>query len=141
MLRVLHREAVPHALPVDLGEPVEHPERARLAAEQLGEVRLAEPRREALADLDAHLLGQPVPRSGRREIDLAEAAFADQPVEPIGAAALVAVRGRKRRLRRRRRRSVAALNGPLAVRRRRPGMRRHFGGPSGLAAHPVCSTV
>ena len=46
----------------DLGEPVEHAQRARLAAEQLGEVRLAKPRREAIADLDADLLGKTVAR-------------------------------------------------------------------------------
>ena len=43
VLRVFHRQAVPHVLTVDLGESVEHAQRARFAAEQLGEVRLAEP--------------------------------------------------------------------------------------------------
>ena len=35
--------------------------------------------------------GKSVPRRGRGEVDLAESAFADQSVEPVGAAALGAV--------------------------------------------------
>ena len=59
VLGVLHREAVAHARAFDLGEPVEDAQRPRLAAEQLGEVRLAQPRRDTVADLDADLGGSP----------------------------------------------------------------------------------
>src|SRR6202011_1871586 len=69
--RVLQRDAVARSPVLYLGEPVEHAQRARLAEEQLGEVCLAEPRRQALGDLDADLLGQAVPRRRRRKIDFA----------------------------------------------------------------------
>src|SRR5262249_50548604 len=51
VLRILHRETVSHARPLALGEAVEDAQRARLTREQLGEVCLAEPRGEAVADL------------------------------------------------------------------------------------------
>src|SRR2546423_8224452 len=55
VLRVFHRETVAHARTVDDREPVEDAQRARLTLEELGEVRLTEPRRQPLRDLDAHL--------------------------------------------------------------------------------------
>ena len=47
VLGVLHGEAVAHLAVARLGEPVVDAQRARLAREELGEVRLAEPRRRA----------------------------------------------------------------------------------------------
>src|SRR5689334_1370805 len=91
MLGVFHREAVPHAIALHGREPIEDLQRAPFASEQLGEVRLAKPARDAIADLDAHLRGQSAARRRRREIDLAEPALSDQPLELIGLAALGAV--------------------------------------------------
>ena len=52
---VLQRDAVPRSPVLDFGEPVVHTQRARLAEQQLGEVCLAEPRRESFRNLDADL--------------------------------------------------------------------------------------
>src|SRR5438876_8718940 len=76
VLRVFHHHAVAHPIAIDLGEPIEHPQRARLLLEQLGEVGLAEPGGETMADLDADLRRQPAWRRGRREVHLAEPALA-----------------------------------------------------------------
>src|SRR5207249_4580222 len=84
-----------HARAVDDGEPVEHAQRTRLAVEELGEIRLAQPGDDAVADLDAHLRGQPVAGSGRGEIDLAEAALANEAVEPVRARGLRAMDGER----------------------------------------------
>ena len=57
MLGVLHDQAVAD-LPIHrLDEPVEDPEGAWLAIEQLGEVGLAQPAGDRIADLDADLVG------------------------------------------------------------------------------------
>src|SRR5215218_1030461 len=72
VLRILHGKAIAHPRPFDLRELVEHTQRAGLATEQLGEVRLAKPRRDSIADLDADLLGKSVARRRGRKIDLAE---------------------------------------------------------------------
>ena len=92
MYRVLERDAVAGSPILDLGEPIVHPQRARLAEEQLGEVRLAEPARESFGDLDADLLGQSVTRCRRREIDFAESSLANQSIQLVGAATLGAER-------------------------------------------------
>src|SRR6266849_956356 len=88
MLGVFHHDAVAHAVGVDFREPVEHAQRARLLLEQLGEVRLAQPRGETVADLDANLRRQPALRRGSRQLDLAESSLADEAVQPVGATAL-----------------------------------------------------
>ena len=90
--RVLKRDAVARALTIGLDEPVEHSQRARLAEKQLGEVRFAQPAGEPVADLDADLLGEAVPRHRRGEVHLAEAALADEPIELVAAPRLGAVR-------------------------------------------------
>ena len=83
--RVLEREAVEHAaVGAHQRKRVEHANRARMRVEQLAEVRLAQPAVDAAADLDADRL-----RHHRRaadppgEIDLAEAAFAEQPLDAV----------------------------------------------------------
>ncbi len=85
VLRVLHHEAVAHAVPVGLGEPIEDSQCARLPLEQLGEVGFAQPGCETRADLDADLRGEAARRRRGREIDLAEAPLPDEAVEPVGA--------------------------------------------------------
>jgi len=57
--RVLHDHAITHPIAVDLGEAVEHAQRARLLLEQLGEVGFAKPGGETVADLDTDLRRQP----------------------------------------------------------------------------------
>src|SRR6185503_3426759 len=91
VLGVLHHDAVAHLVAGALGEPIENAERARFAFQELGEVRLAEPRRETLADLDADLRRETAGRRRGGEINLAEAALPDEAVESIGAAALGAL--------------------------------------------------
>ena len=114
---------------LDLGEPVVDTRSARGSrAEQLGEVRLAKPGRDAVADLDADLRGEAVARRRRGEVDLAEPALADQPVEPVGAAALGAVRRRGSGDRRRRVRPTVQVTGIA---------RAPAGGRRGLGGHPV----
>src|SRR5438132_1638732 len=88
MYGVFQRDAVTCAPIVDLYEPVENAQRTRLAEKQLGKVRLAEPGREALGDLDANLRRQAVLRSGRREVDLTESSLTNQSIQLIGATAL-----------------------------------------------------
>jgi hypothetical protein len=44
VLGVFHRETVSHSRAVDDGKTVQHPQSARLAADELREVRLAKPR-------------------------------------------------------------------------------------------------
>src|SRR5437899_8287089 len=55
VLRIFHDQAVPRACSVDDDKSIEDAQRARLAVEELREVRLAQPRREAISDLDANL--------------------------------------------------------------------------------------
>src|SRR2546425_3536737 len=88
VLCILHHHAVAHAVAIDLGEPVEHPQCARLLLEQLGEVRLAQPGGETMADFDANLRRQPALRGRSRQVDLAETALADQAGQPVDAARL-----------------------------------------------------
>jgi len=98
VLGVFHDEAIPCARRLDVDEAVEDPERARLAAEQLGEVRLAQPAGHAVRDLDADLGRQRSRRLRRREVDLAEAALADEAIQAIGAPGFAAVqRGQETR--------------------------------------------
>ena len=53
--------------------------------------------REAVADLDTHV-GRQRSRGGRRgEVDLAESPLADETIQPIGPAALIAIEGREDR--------------------------------------------
>jgi len=91
MLGVLHDEAVSRGRRLDLDEPVEHAERAGLAREQLREVRLAQPSRDPVTDLDADARGNRSGRARGGEIDLAKSAFADQPIQPIRPPRLIAV--------------------------------------------------
>src|SRR5438477_434318 len=91
VLGVLHDEAVFGGRRIDLNKPVEHAERASLAREQLGEVRLPQPSRDSVADLHADARGNRSGRAGGGEIDLAKSPFADQPIQPIGPPRLIAV--------------------------------------------------
>jgi hypothetical protein len=77
---------------IDFDETIEDAKRPRLAPKKLGEVRLAKPARDAIADLDAHLRGKS--RRGRRcrEVDLAETALADESIEAVRAPGFRAVR-------------------------------------------------
>src|SRR5258708_4493915 len=88
---VFHGQAIAHLAVLDLSETVEYAKRSFFAAEQLGEIGFAQPAGEAVADLDTDLRGK-TGTARRREIDLAEAAFADESFEAIGAAGLGAVR-------------------------------------------------
>ncbi len=85
---VLECDAVAHAPAVDFDKPIVDAQRARLAEKQIGEVRLAQPTRESLGDLDADLRWQPVLGRRCRQIDLAEPSFADQAVQLIRSSAL-----------------------------------------------------
>src|SRR5574341_261436 len=91
MLGVLHDEAIAGAGGFDLDEAVEHAQRAGLFGQQLGEVRLAQPACEAVADLDANA-GRDSRAGWRGEVDLAESAFADELIETIGPPRLIAVK-------------------------------------------------
>src|SRR6266404_4761474 len=85
---VLHSDAIARTAIIDLGEPVEDAQCARLAEEELGEIGLADPRRKTFGDLDADLCREPVLRCGRRKIDFAESSLTNQLVQLIGSAAL-----------------------------------------------------
>src|SRR4051812_40719703 len=87
MHRVLERDTIARFSVLHFRESIEHPERARLSIKKLGEVRLAQPTREALGDLDAHLRRQSVLRRRRREVNFSEPTLSDQPVEVISASA------------------------------------------------------
>ena len=83
--RVLERQAVEDAVHrAHQRKRVEDANRARMSVEQLAEVRLAQPAVDARADLDADDL-----RDDRRaaeprgEIDLTEAALAEQPFDAV----------------------------------------------------------
>jgi hypothetical protein len=83
--RVLEREVVQDpAVRAHQREHVVHRDRARVAVEQIAEVRLADPAVDAVADLDAHRRGhrcrslQPA-----RQVDLAKAAFPEQTFDPV----------------------------------------------------------
>src|SRR6266513_2868506 len=91
MHRVLHCDAIARTPIIDLGESVEHAQCSRLAEKELCEIRLADPCRKTLGDLDADLRRQPVLGSGCREIDFAESSFTDQSVKLVGSSALGAV--------------------------------------------------
>src|SRR6266550_4643362 len=82
---VFHSDAVARTATIDLREPVEDAQCARLAEEELGEIGLADPRRKTLGDLDADLCGEPMLRCGCREVDFAESAYTNQLVQLIGA--------------------------------------------------------
>src|SRR5882672_1695727 len=86
--RVLHSDAIARTAIIDLGEPVEDAQCARLAEEELGEIGLADPRRKTFGDLDADLCREPVLRCGCREVDFAESSLTNQLVQLIGSAAL-----------------------------------------------------
>ena len=109
MLGVFHDQAVARGRGFDLDEAIEHPQRASLTRQELRKVRLAQPTGEPVADFYAHP-GRNRSRSRRgREVDLAKAAFADQPIQPIGTPRLGAVqRGQHRTSRKRRRRLLQA---------------------------------
>ena len=53
MHRVLEGDAIARALSIDLHESIVDAQRTRLTVQELGEVRLTEPTREALGDFDA----------------------------------------------------------------------------------------
>src|ERR1051325_6357732 len=94
VLGVLHDEAVARARRLDVDEAVEDLQRARLAAEQLGKVRLPQPAGHAVRDLDADAGWQRAGGFGRREVDLAEAALADEAIEEIRAPRFAAIQRR-----------------------------------------------
>src|SRR5262245_21629091 len=82
---VLERERVDHGSVGSMNrEPIEDPDRAGMLVEELPEVRLAQPAVDVRADLDADGLGD-----DRRaavapgQVDLAESALADQPLDPV----------------------------------------------------------
>ena len=118
VFRILHDEAITRARTVDDDEPVENSQRAGLAVQELGEVRLAQPRGEALGDLDAHLRRESAPRRGRGKVHLPEAALAEQLVQVVRPVALGAIGGRQRAARRRRETVAAQHRVPGAVRGR-----------------------
>src|SRR5438445_8966767 len=97
MLGVLHHQTVARARCLGHHESVEHPERSRLAVEQLSEIGFAQPAGDAVADLDADLRRERSSWGRRRKIDLAEPSFADQTVQAVSATCFTAVDGRKRR--------------------------------------------
>jgi hypothetical protein len=86
MFGVFDREAIPHLAVNHFGEAIEHAKRPVLLPEELGEIGLAEPAGDAVADLDAHLRGDPEVWSWRSEVDLSESAFANEAIEAISAA-------------------------------------------------------
>ena len=85
MTRVLEHQAVEDPFVGSRQrELVEDLDRARVAVQQLAEVRLAQPAVDVPADLDAHHLRHDSRMSEpRREIDLAETADADQPFDAV----------------------------------------------------------
>src|SRR5262249_45232244 len=83
VLGVLHREAVSHARPLDLGEAIQHAQRTRLTRQHLREVRFAQPRRYAVADLDADLRRETVAGNWSSEIHLAETSLADEAIQAV----------------------------------------------------------
>src|SRR2546429_5052156 len=95
VLRIFHDQAVPRACSVDDDKSIEDAQRARLAVEELREVRLAQPRREAISDLDANLRWQRPPRVWRREVDFPETSLADHSMQVVGPVALGAVDARQ----------------------------------------------
>ena len=71
----------------DQREAVEDADRARVAVEQLAEVRLAQPAVDVRADLDADLFGDGRrPAQPAREIDLAESALPEEPLDAVAQA-------------------------------------------------------
>jgi len=95
---VLQGQAVARLVTIDFDEAIEDAQRAWLVPKELGEVRLAKPPRDAVADLDAHLRREPGRGRRCREVDLAETALADESIETIGATGFRAVRTRYGRL-------------------------------------------
>src|SRR5512146_962096 len=110
VLRVLHGEAVAHPTAIDFGKPVVHAKRSILAGEQLGEIGLAQPARDPVADLDAELRR----RTGtdrRGEVDLTESSLPYEAIETVAPAGLRTVRGECRVPRGRR--VTGRRNGPF----------------------------
>src|SRR2546422_4507314 len=69
VLRIFHDQAVTRACSVDDDKAIEDAQRARLAVQELREVRLAQPRREAISDLDANVWREGTPRGRGGEGD------------------------------------------------------------------------
>ena len=86
VLGVFHREAIAHVVAVRLDEAIEDAKGSVFARQQFGEVRFAEPSRDAVADLHADVRGNAGAWRWCREIDLAETTLSNQSVEAIGAA-------------------------------------------------------
>src|SRR4029077_2898446 len=82
---VLEREAVQGTfVRTHAGEAVEHLNRPRVSVQQLAEVRLAKPRVDVGAGLDAENLGTPRRRAeAAGEVDLAVAPESDQPLDAV----------------------------------------------------------
>ena len=88
--RVLEREAVENltsiadAFGTQQRKPVEHGNRPRMAVQELPEVRLAQPPVDVGAHFDADVLGDDRRvTEPPREIDLAEPALAEQPLDAV----------------------------------------------------------
>jgi len=94
VLGVLHHQAVTHSRSFNLGEAIEDAQRSWLSREQFGEVGFAQPSRESVADLDAHLRRQIMRRARCREVDLAKSTAADQSMAmQVGGDRMLAVTG------------------------------------------------
>src|SRR6266568_4013790 len=91
MLGVLHHQAVAGACCLGLDESVEHLERSRLSVEELGEIGLAQPARDPVADLDADPRRERSSRGRRGKVDLAEAPFPDETVQAVSPTRFITV--------------------------------------------------